>query len=358
MEISNRKKKILAAVVDEYIQTAEPVGSKLIAEKSGLSVSSATIRNELSELVSMGYLEQPHTSAGRVPTALGYRLYVNELMEKQKLSSEETENINRKLNVKIEKLDRLLDDVGRLAAEATNYPALTLAAKKAATIKRYDLIYIDANTFIVVAMLSDNSVKNKLMQLPFSVEENLVKKLSTVINTSFVGITEEAFSPTLISSAERALDDNLGLTNAISAFSIEILSQTKQALSALTGESKLLRMPEFRDPGKASAVMDYLSLSENLAGLPALDFGDDIKVIIGPENAAEELKDSSIILAKYNVGDGMQGIIGIVGPTRMDYSKIAAKLSYIAEGISKAYQTTADQSLPGFGKLMIKDNNN
>jgi len=357
MDISERKKKILAAVVDEYIKTAEPVGSKLIAEKSGLSVSSATVRNELAELVSMGYLEQPHTSAGRVPTAQAYRLYVNELMEKQKLSAEETDYINRKLNLKMEKLDKMLDDVGRLATEATNYPALSLAAKKAATVKRFDLIYIDANTFIIVAMLSDNSVKNKLMQLPFSVEEKMVQKLSTVINTTFVGITEEDFTPSLISSAERALDDNLGLTNAISAFTIEMLNQTKQALGALSGESKLLQIPEFRNPSKAGAVMDYLSVSENLADLPSLDFGDDIKVIIGPENVAEELRDSSIILAKYNAGDGMQGIIGVVGPTRMDYAKIAAKLSYIADGISKAYANSPDQSLPGFGKLMIKNKN-
>lgn len=357
MEISERKKKILAAVVEEYIRTAEPVGSKLLAEKSGLDVSAATIRNELAELANLGYLEQPHTSAGRVPTPTGYRLYVNELMEQHKLSLDEAEEINRNLNLKIEKLDRLMDNVGRLAADMTNYPALSLAAKPPANVRRFDLIYIDSNTFIIVALLSDNSVKNKLIHLPFSVEEKMIQKLSTVINSSFTGITEAQFGSSLLAATERALDDSMGLINAVSAFTIQILSESRTSQATLSGEAKLLQLPEFRDPDKAGKVMSYLSNSENLANLPNLDFGDDIKVLIGPENVAEELRDSSVILAKYNAGDGMQGFIGVVGPTRMDYKLIAAKLSYIAEGISKALQNSNDTALPGFGKLMIKDKN-
>ena len=158
MEISERKKKILAAVVDEYIANAEPVGSKLIAEKAGLHVSSATIRNELAELTSLGYLEQPHTSAGRVPTAQGYRLYVNELMERHKLSMEETEEINRSLNVKVQQLDKMMQDVGRIAADMTNYPALAMAAQVPDTIRRFDIIYVDANTCIIVALLGIDKV--------------------------------------------------------------------------------------------------------------------------------------------------------------------------------------------------------
>lgn len=358
MELSERKKKILAAVVDEYIATAEPVGSKHIAEKSGLEVSSATIRNELAELTSMGYLQQPHTSAGRVPTAQGYRIYVNELMQLQKLSEEETQKINRSLDEKLRQLDRLVSDAGKLAAEMTNYPALALTAKAPSTIKRFDLIYVDSNTFIIVAMLSGNAVKNKLVHLPFSVEQSMVQKLSTVFNASFTGITEEQITPVLISSAERSTGDTMGLTAVIAAFAIEILSEEQTAQAALTGGAKLLQLPEFRDPDKAHRLMNYLSDAEHLYNLQGMDFGDDVKVLIGPENIAEELKDSSVIMAKYNAGDGMQGIIGVVGPTRMDYSSVAAKLSYIADGLSKALAGGGgDKALPGFGKLMIKDTN-
>ena len=171
MAISERKKKILAAVVDEYIQTAEPVGSKTIAQTAGLGCSSATIRNELAELVSLGYLEQPHTSAGRVPTPKGYRMYVNELMQRQKLSTEETEDINRRMNQRLQQLDDTIGDISRLASQLTDYPALALTTRTAVTIKRVDLIYVDANTFIIVLMLSDNSVKSKLVHLPLSVDQ-------------------------------------------------------------------------------------------------------------------------------------------------------------------------------------------
>ena len=357
MELSARKKRILAAVIEEYIATAEPVGSKHIAETAGLKVSSATIRNELADLTAMGYLEQPHTSAGRIPTPAGYRIYVNELMEQHKLSMEETDEINRNLNIKMQQLDKMMSDVGKLAAEMTNYPALALTAKAPATVQRFDLIYVDANTFIIVALLSSSTVKNKLIHLPFSVEESMIKKLSTVFNASFTGITEEQITPLLISSSERSTGDTMGLVAAIAGFAIEILSEDQSARAVLSGEAKLLQLPEFRDPDKAHKVMNYLSDAEHLYNLPGMDFGDNIKVLIGPENVAEELKDSSVILAKYNAGDGMQGIVGVVGPTRMDYSKVAAKLSYIADVLSKAIANSSDTALPGFGKLMIKDKN-
>lgn len=357
VELSERRKKILAAVVDEYIATAEPVGSKRILEKSGMQISSATVRNELAELTNMGYLEQPHTSAGRVPTPKGYRIYVNELMERSRVSAEEAEKINQSLNLKMQQLDKMVSDVGRLAAEMTDYPVLAMAAKPAATAKRFDLIYVDPNTFIIVAMLSDDTVRNKLVHLPFSVGQDMIQKLSTVFNSSFTGVKESEITPLMISSAERSTGDTMGLVAAIAAFTIEVLSESKTSQAAVTGEAKLLQLPEFRDPDKAHRVMDYLADTEHLNALPEVDFGDDVKMLIGPENIAEELKDSSVILARYNCGDGMQGIIGVVGPTRMDYSRVAAKLKYIADGLSRALSNSNDTALPGFGKLMIKDKN-
>lgn len=355
MELSERKKRILAAVVDEYIATAEPVGSKLIAQKSGLELSSATIRNELAELTSMGYLEQPHTSAGRIPTPQGYRMYVNELMQAHRLSMEETEEINRSMQLKMQQLDKLMSDVGRIAADMTDYPALALTAKAPSTIKRFDLIYVDSNTFIIVALLSNSTVKNRLIHLPFSVEQTMIQKLSTVFNASFCGVTEDEISPVLIASTERSTGDTMGLVAAIAGFAIEVLSQEKSSQAVISGEAKLLRLPEYRDPDKAHSLMNYLSNAEHLDKLQGMEIGNDVKVIIGPENVAEELRDSSVVLAKYDVGDGTQGLIGVVGPTRMDYSKVAAKLSYIADGLSKALAGRGDTALPGFGKLMISD---
>ena len=341
MEISQRKKKILAAVVDEYIRTAEPVGSKTIAQIAGLGCSSATIRNELSELTALGYLEQPHTSAGRIPSPQGYRFYVNELMERQRVSVEEAEAINARLSEKMEQLDKLMSDAGKLAGQLTGYPALTLSAPRAATIRRFDLLYIDANTFIIVVLLGDNTVKNKLVHLPFSVEQGQIQKLSALFNAGFTNIPEESVTPVLISATERAARDTMGLTSIIAAYVIEVLSESRAGAAFVTGQSSLLQQPEFRDPDKAHNLMNYLSDSSHLLDLPALgaqaEGRGNVKVIIGPENVAEELKDSSVVMASYNAGDGTRGFIGVVGPTRMDYPDVAAKLSYIAAGLSKMF---------------------
>lgn len=355
MAISERKKKILAAVVDEYIQTAEPVGSKTIAQTAGLGCSSATIRNELAELVSLGYLEQPHTSAGRVPTPKGYRMYVNELMQRQKLSTEETEDINRRMNQRLQQLDDTIGDISRLASQLTDYPALALTTRAAVTIKRVDLIYVDANTFIIVLMLSDNSVKSKLVHLPLSVDQRLVQRLSALFNSNFTDITEDQITSLLINTTERAADDTIGLTSVISAFAIEVLSGAHAPYAYVTGENRLLNQPEYRDPDKAHKLMGYLSGGGYILP-PDEELGDDvgIKVLIGPENVAEELKDSSVVIASYDAGDNTRGLIGVVGPTRMDYSAVAAKLSILAAGLSRRLASGETPPEGMHNKLIIK----
>ena len=358
MELSERKKKILTAVVEEYIRTAEPVDSQTVASTAKLGCSSATIRNELSELASMGYLEQPHTSAGRVPTPLGYRIYVNELMERHKLSLEETEEINRSLNEKLRELDHLVSNVGALASSLTNYPAMAIAASPPATISRFDLIYIDANTFIIVAMMSNNTVRNKLVRLPVSVGQDMIQRLSSVFNANFTGITEDRITPLMIRSAERAVDDTMGLTGVIASFAIEILSDSQTAEAAVYGANRLLSQPEYRDPDKAHALMSYISDADHLRELQLTDCGGGVRVLIGPENVAEELRDSSVVLAEYDMGGEAKGLIGVVGPTRMDYSSVAAKLSMIAEMLSMRLGNGAAPP-PGLdNKLVIKGDSN
>lgn len=357
MALSDRKKKILAAVVEEYIRTAEPVGSKTIAQTANLGCSSATIRNELAELASMGYLEQPHTSAGRVPTPQGYRIYVNELMNRQKLSIEETESINRRLQERLGQLDDLVSNVGAIAASLTNYPAMAIAAPPKATIKRFDLIYIDANTFIIVAMMSNDTVRNKLVHLPVSVGQDMINRLSAVFNANFTGITEDKITSLAIRSAERAVDDTMGLTGVIASFAIEILSEAQTAETFVTGANRLLAQPEYQDPAKAHALMSYITDTEHIRSLPEV-YGNGatgVKVLIGPENVAEELKDSSVVIASYDMGDDTKGLIGVVGPTRMDYSTVAAKLALIAKVLSERLGA-GSQPPPGLdNKLIIKE---
>lgn len=355
MELSERKKKVLAAVVEEYIRTAEPVGSKTVVAAAGLTCSSATIRNELSELTSLGYLEQPHTSAGRIPAAAGYRFYVNELMQQRSLSDEETDEINERLNHRVEKPEQLMGDAGRLVGQLTGYPAVAFSGPRALTVTRFDLIYVDANTFIIVLLLSNSTVRNKLVKLPFSVDGSLITRLSALFNAGFTNLRDEEITPVLIAATERAARDNMGLTSIVSAFVIEVLSSGSSGEAMITGESSLLQHPEFRDPDKAHRVISYLSDSEHLMSLPATSAdgsGSRVRMIIGPENLAEELKDSSVIMAEYDAGEGQRGLIGVVGPTRMDYSAVAAKLSYVAEGLSRLL--SSGEHPAGFGKMILK----
>ena len=334
VELTDRKKKILRAVVESYIQTAEPVGSKALAELAGLKVSSATIRNDLADLTEEGYLEQPHTSAGRIPSPKGYRLYVNELMEEQRLSLEEA------LHLKMQELDKVIGQAGRMVSQLTNYPAFALAeGVRRLTIRRFDLILVDSASFIAVVMTDSSVVKNKLFRLPADLSEPQLQLLTTLLNTAFVGKTLDQLTPELMRVAEHAAGSSYGLISLVVSFAMEVLDALENSPVYTAGASHLLDHPEYQDVGKAQKLMSYLTEDKSLAqalALPALE-GDDTKILIGPENVADELKDTSVVLASYDIGDGMKGVIGVVGPTRMDYAKVAAKLSYVADGLSKLF---------------------
>jgi len=335
MGLSERKKEILRAVVEQYVRTAEPVGSKTVATELGSSVSSATIRNEMSELESLGLLEQPHTSSGRVPSSQGYRVYVDELMRRQKISSSDAQMVNSALKGHAAEQLRLLDEAGNVASRLTTYPAYAMAsASGIVSIARFDLIYVDPYTFIIVTLLSNDTVKNKLVHLTAQVDPQTLTKLSTVFNASFTGIPEERITPALISSTERALGDTTGIVAILAGFTIELLCETKAIGTRVAGQMSILNHPEYKDVEKAQRLIRYLSDDKELARLPSPNASGEIKITIGPENLAKELCDSSVMAVRYDVGGDMQGLIGVVGPTRMDYSKVAARLSYIAQGLS------------------------
>ncbi|MCD8190436.1 MAG: heat-inducible transcriptional repressor HrcA [Clostridiales bacterium] len=348
MDLTPRRQRILRAVVENYIETAEPVGSKAIAKLAHLDCSSATIRNDMAALEKMGYLEQPHTSAGRIPSAKGYRIYVNELMEEHKLSLQETERINESLHLKMRELDRVIDQAGKLVSQFTNYPAFAMAAgKERVTITRYDLLMIDQNSFICVAMTNSNVVKNKLFHLPSNVTEPQLQLLNALLNTSFTNKSLSEFSSDLMETAQKAAGSSYGLISLVVSFAMDVLQDAEQSSIHTAGASHLLEHPEYQDVEKAHKLMKYLSDDNSLLPYVKQDeSGGDggPKVLIGPENVAEELKDTSVVMATYDIGDGMRGVIGVVGPTRMDYAQITAKLSYMADNLSKLFGNQLPQA--------------
>jgi len=335
MTLSERKKEILRTIVEQYVKAAEPVGSKAVAEALGSSVSSATVRSEMAELESLGLLEQPHTSAGRIPSSHGYRVYVNDLMQDQNISSDDAEVINNTLDGHVAEQMQLLDEVGDLASRLTTYPAYAMAsATGIVCIARFDLIYVDSTTFIIVALLSNDTVKNKLIHLTTTIKPPMLTKLSAVLNASFTGIPEERITTALITSTERAVGDTTGVVAIVAGFSIELLVEAKSVGTRVSGAINLLSHPEYRDVDKAQRIIRYLSDAKELARLPSPESAGEIKITIGPENLADELRDSSVMAIKYDAGSDIQGLIGVVGPTRMDYSKVAAHLTYMAQGLS------------------------
>ena len=347
MELTDRKKKVLRSVVDLYIRTAEPVGSKAITELPDMNYSSATIRNEMADLTAMGYLEQPHTSAGRIPSAAGYRLYVDELMLDYRLSVDETRSINTAIEEKVQKVDKLVEKVAKLVSQATDLPAITAAARrKSATVTRYDLILAGRGSFILVVMLNSDEVFNKLIKLPVSMEEADLKVLGAVLNSAMTDIGAEDFTAQLLDKVMRSAGNAASLVPVIVDFVCDLLRHQGSTNVAVAGQARLLGLPEYRDVDKAQRVLESID-EDALSNLPAIMQSENgTKVLVGPENVAQELKDTSVVMTKFDIGDGMQGMIGVVGPTRMDYAKVTARLSYFAESLSKAFAKPETKQLP------------
>ena len=347
MELTERKKKVLRCIVDLYIRTAEPVGSKAIAELPDMSYSSATIRNEMADLLAMGYLEQPHTSAGRIPSAAGYRLYVDELMADYRLSMDETKLLSASFDEKMQQVDKLMEKVAKLVSQATDLPAISMAARNSsASIKRFELIMAGKGSIILVVMLSTDEVLNKLIKLPLEVDETDLKLLGAVLNASMTDIPQEAFTPELLERVVRSAGNAAMLVPVVVDFATDALRGKGGTNMAVAGQMRLLGQPEYRDVDKAQRVITSLD-EEALSNLPAVMQNENgTKVLVGPENVAQELKDTSVVMTKFDIGDGLQGMIGVVGPTRMDYAKVTARLSYFAESLSKMFAKPEQPQLP------------
>ena len=347
MELTERKKKVLRSIVDLYIRTAEPVGSKAIAELPDMNYSSATIRNEMADLTAMGYLEQPHTSAGRVPSAAGYRLYVDELMLDYRLSMDETASINTALEEKMQKVDKLVEKVAKLVSQATDLPAISMASRQtAATVKRFELILAGQGSVILVVMLSNDEVVNKLIKLPLNADESDLKILSAVLNATMTGLCAEEFTPELLERIMASAGMAASLVPIIMEFTADTLNRQTATNMAVAGQMRLLGQPEYRDVDKAQRLMSSLD-EDALMNLPAIMQNQHgTKVLVGPEHVAQELKDTSVVMTKFDIGDNMQAMIGVVGPTRMDYAKVTARLSYFAESLSKMFAKPEQPQLP------------
>ena len=336
MELTERKKQILKIVVESYIATAEPLGSKAIAQAMPGKISSATVRNELADLSEMGYLEQPHTSAGRIPSSAGYRLYVNELMEQRSLSAEEQERITASLKGELKQSEQVIAKAGQMVQRFVDYPTYTVTDHRSAlTVRRFELIAVDESSFIAVVMLSDSRVKSQLLRLQLAVESEKLPDMSHLLNTHFTGIDATKMNGKLMGLSEQVSGEWFLLLNRVVEYAGGLLQDEQETKVFTSGASQLLKFPEFRDIDKAQGLMSFMV--DNKEDLPVPTGDAQMQILIGPENVSDALKESSVVMASYDIGDGMRGLIGVVGPTRMDYATVAARLSYFAESLTRMF---------------------
>ena len=339
MELSERKKQILKAIIGDYILTAEPVGSKALAARPELKFSSATIRNEMSELEEMGYLEKPHTSAGRIPSPLGYRLYVDELMDSYDISDKDIPPIEAMLKGKAKELDRLIQEAGRLVSSLTNYASVAVTPDmNRCVIKQFEIITVDTTTFVIVVVTDTGQVKNKLVHTAAPVTKDESELLTYILNQTLTGLPLSQITAERFDVVRRAAGLS-ALLASLAEYIAELIEELGSQKVFLDGANKLLRFPEYRDPDKAQALLDYITTDDKHL-LPVCKNMDGVQFFIGPENGENPLSDASMIYAKYDIGNLGQGVIGIVGPTRMDYKRLSARLSHFAKELNKLIAET------------------
>ena len=338
MELTARKKQILKIVVESYIDTAEPLGSKAIAERMPEKVSSATVRNELAELSDMGYLEQPHTSSGRVPTHMGYRLYIDEMMKTRPLSAVERAEIDALFNVRNADPDQLLEDAAAALAEVTRLATIsTTMIPATVTVRRIEIIPAGPRTVVILLIASSGVIKNKVCRVDFNVTQPIIDFFINFAETRLVGRSLEDITSSYISAVSVSLGEYARLFMPVFAALYDLVREINEGQYFTKGVINLLEYTELT-PG----AYDLLSFIEHRREMLNLigDSGAPVQIMIGHESAASQLADSSVIIARYNIGQSAAGAIGIVGPTRMDYAGLIPHLEYFAETLGMLLSET------------------
>ncbi|MBR5528703.1 MAG: heat-inducible transcription repressor HrcA [Clostridia bacterium] len=350
MELSDRKKRILKSIIDAYIDSGEPVGSKFLTSYGNISLSPATIRNEMSELENMGYLDKPHTSAGRVPSSSAYRLYVDELMENYRLTMEELNVINELMHFKASELDKIITQAGKVMSELTQCVTLSFTRENGAdTISRFDTVFVDETSFLLVMISGTKQVRSEHVKTEYYINDEALCAIRRVLNENLTGITLENVTMPLIMKMEAEAGRLAPLINPIIRIAFSCFETEGDGSVKISGLSNLLSYPEFSDVEKLRSLMDmfdkkkgYLKNllsspdpqnAENL-GLVPQDFGSDMKIYIGNEHDGTAFSDTGMVFCTVPMGN-TQSVIGILGPKRMDYRKAVSALRVLAENMEK-----------------------
>ncbi|MBQ0013992.1 MAG: heat-inducible transcription repressor HrcA [Oscillospiraceae bacterium] len=330
-----RRQKILAAIVEQYIETGEPVGSKALLANAGLDVSSATIRNEMAELTALGFITQPHTSAGRVPTEYGYRYYVDNLMQPKELEENERRRIEAGVDYRSGDPEILLETAGEALVNLTNFAAISKApSDENAFIRNIEMVPISPKKAMVVLLTSTGILKSKPCRTDVEIDADLRKTFIDVVDQNFLGKPLSSVGTVMIQTLAASLGAKALSMSPLLVTIADLVEAASVSEVNLAGQSNLLGYKEYDD--NAGQLLDFLHREEPLNMLVSSgDTDSDIEIRIGSENRYKELENSSMIISKYKIGENATGAIGIIGPTRMNYSKLVPSIKYLSEIISK-----------------------
>ncbi len=330
MELSERKIKILQTVIRTYLETGEPVGSRTISKDTDLNLSSATIRNEMSDLEEMGYIVQPHTSAGRIPTDKAYRLYVDTMLDDK---TSEVQNLKEQLEEKAGKIDVLLKQVAKYLASNTNYATMVSGPRyKSKKVKFIQITPVDAESLLTVIVLDNNVVKNQMLKVSEPVEQELVARLNFILNTTLDGLDVIEMNLAIIRQIKEQAGSHAGVIDAVLELIGNALTEDDDLEIYTSGATNFLKYPELSSKSETTELLNAFEEKRIINNwLETTDSGigsetHDIQVYIGNETKVESMKDCSMVTATYRIHEGVYGKIGIVGPKRMDYDKVVSTL--------------------------------
>lgn len=334
-ELSERKKLILKAVVEAHIEGGEPVGSKYIVQNNLISCSSATIRNEMAELEQLGYLEQPHTSAGRIPSELGYRFYVDSLVEQYANTTRDIVQINHLLKSKMSEIDQILDTASKLASSLTNYTGIAIKPKvSSVTMARFELISINEFNFAMVMITSGGMVKTKKVKTAIPYTPEMLSRLSELLNSEICGLGADMINLPIIMNLEDEMGDNAFLVNPAIKAIYEVMNEMDGGELRYSGLNRLLDYPEYADTQHLSNLLGTLENQDEILNLVSASEGDDINVLIGSESSVKVMNNSSLVFKPIKKNGRTVGVIGVIGPRRMNYKKVLKTIDEIGVSIS------------------------
>lgn len=339
MELTERKLKILQAIISDYVKTAEPVGSRTISKRYDLGISPATIRNEMADLEEMGYLTHPHTSAGRVPSDMAYRLYVNALMEKKELSKEEKNIIAQRLNSNVHEFEKTIEHAATVLSEITNLTSFALTpSKNEDALKFINLLPVDEKTVVLMIVSESGKISNTALHINVPYTEENLQLLAKNMTYNYKGKTiSQVLKDNIIESFESDITAMSKLAQNVMPDFMRTLEDMLNVNLYMEGLTNIFDIPEYNDLEKAKNFMTMLSQKEDFTR-KLIEREDGMIVTIGEENADDVMNDCALITASYHIDGKLVGKIGVIGPTRMKYGEITSIIEYLTDNLNATFK--------------------